>query len=100
MRTMGVLFGVCIAVGIIIGLLALGVVSQARSTSVRFQELALQNCKAIEALKAVQRAEAIESFDNLDETLRLLMLERTAEIVAVARRQRDTKLERFRAREC
>lgn len=66
----------------------------------RVETLAVRNCNQIERLKADVRQEAIQAYENLDRTLHLLMLERTAEIEAVAREQRDTKLERFAAREC
>lgn len=58
------------------------------------------NCEAIEELKASEREEAIQRYRDLGRTLRLLRLERTPEIEAVARENRDEALERFEAREC
>jgi len=63
-------------------------------------DVATMNCLEIEKLKTEFRAEALENYANLDRTLRVLDIERTPEIEAVAQRQRDRKLARFAPREC
>lgn len=67
---------------------------------IKLEEFVAENCRAIEALKASEREEALDSYRNLDRTLRILGLERTPEIEAVARENRDATLRRFAAREC
>lgn len=64
------------------------------------QRLALDMCREIEALKAAQRQEALKAYRDLDRTLRLLKLKRTAAIERAARSNRDVKLNRFRAEPC
>lgn len=59
-----------------------------------------RNCRAIEALKAAEREEALKTYRDLDRTLRLLRLERSKEIEEVARENRDEKLARFAPRPC
>ena len=63
-------------------------------------EINLRNCRDIEALKEAQRKAAVLSFSRLDETLRLLRLAKTPELVASAKRNRDEALRRFRAEPC
>lgn len=69
-------------------------------TQAELAEVVRENCEAVEELKAAEREEAIQRYRDLDRTLRLLRLERTVEIEAVAREQRDETLGRFEAREC
>lgn len=57
-------------------------------------------CKEIEALKYQFRIDAIEDYNRLEETLRLLKLERTPEIEERARRDKDTVLKRFQQGTC
>lgn len=60
----------------------------------------VESCQDIEALKTGVREEAIQDFSRLDETLALLGIARTPEVVAVATRNRDEKLKRYAARDC
>lgn len=66
----------------------------------RLADVVRENCETIEELKAAEREEAIERYRDLGRTLRLLKLERTPEIEAVARENRDETLERFAPKNC
>ena len=61
-------------------------------------EARLELCVEVEQLKAARRADARESFRRLDETLMLLGVETTPQIVRRARDNRDETLEQFRQR--
>lgn len=65
----------------------------------KFRTVDIVLCREVEALKGRERQQAIEGYKNLDRTLRLLRIERSPEIVAVARENRDRVLRRFKARE-
>jgi hypothetical protein len=67
---------------------------------IRGNDARQENCLQIEELKAAEREEAIERYDDLGQTLRLLGVQRTDEIDTVARERRDETLKRFEAREC
>lgn len=58
------------------------------------------NCEQVEALKAAQRGSAIKEYNRLDETLRLLRLDKTEEIVARAKADRNAKLKEFASAPC
>lgn len=57
-------------------------------------------CLEIEKLKAANREKARETFNRLDQNLKLLKLKKTPEIVDAARKNRDAELRRFAARSC
>jgi predicted negative regulator of RcsB-dependent stress response len=59
-----------------------------------------KQCNEIEALKNQFRIDAIEDFENLDETLRLLNISKTEAIVKRAMDERDQVLDRFKAGTC
>jgi hypothetical protein len=58
----------------------------------------VSNCLRVEKLYAQERAEARRNFRELGRNLRLLRIEKTPEIVALARQNRDRQLERFQAK--
>lgn len=58
-------------------------------------EVRISFCEQIEQLKAGFREKAIEDYQNLDRTLRLLKLERTPAIEREAIENRDEKLAQF-----
>lgn len=66
----------------------------------RIREVSLEYCTEIERLKKANRDRALEAYRNLNETLRLLELERTPAIVARAKRDRDAALRRFSGEPC
>ena len=66
----------------------------------RVRQVSIEYCREIEALKEAQRSEAVESYRNLDRNLALLRIERTDEIVAVAKQSRDGQLDRFKREPC
>jgi hypothetical protein len=57
-------------------------------------------CQEIEDLKMQFREDAIEDYNRLDETLRLLKLKRTPELEARAKGDRDRVLRRFKEGTC
>ena len=69
-------------------------------TQASIEQAVRENCEAIEELKAAEREEAIQSYRNLDRTLRLLGLKRTKEIESVALENRDEALARFAPTDC
>jgi hypothetical protein len=62
--------------------------------------IAKEQCEEIEKLKLQNREEAREDYRRLDETLELLKLERTDQIVRRAKLERDGELARNRAESC
>lgn len=58
------------------------------------------NCADIELIKQHLRADAVDEYNRLDETLRLLKLKRTAEIERIAKRNRDRTLHTFVKEPC
>lgn len=63
------------------------------------RQVAIFNCQEIERLKAELRRQAVRSYENLDNTLRLLGIRRSAEVEETARANRDYVLGRFKQRE-
>lgn len=59
-----------------------------------------ENCEQIESLKTELRREAIRVFNNFDRNTRILGIEVTPELRAVARQKRDRTLVRFAPIEC
>ena len=88
----------------IVAFVVLAVMSYAlyenRQLAQDLERVALNNCEAIETLKASERAAALLSFSRLDETLRFLGIEKTPAVEDAALRSRDEKLEQFKARDC
>lgn len=74
--------------------------AQQASFNQRIREVSLNYCNEIEALKKANRDKAIEAYNNLDQTLRLLKLKKTPEIVRVAKEQRDRTLRSFAPDPC
>ena len=66
----------------------------------RLEEGREVNCLAIEEIKASLRQDAVSSFRNLDRSLRILGIPKTAAIVVSAKASRDERLSRFAATEC
>ena len=58
------------------------------------------NCLQIEALKAAQRADALESYAGLEESLRIYGITLTREIREAAILRRDSRLRRFGPSDC
>lgn len=75
------------------------IVAARDETRARFAMSDLSICREVEKLKKKRRDDALDSYRNLDRTLRLLGLQRTREIEQVARENRDTTLSRFAPRE-
>lgn len=65
----------------------------------QFAQSDIALCTEIEALKTLQRQQALERFRNLDRDLELLNLVRTPPIVRAATENRDKVLQRFKARD-
>lgn len=57
-------------------------------------------CREVEVLKNAERQRAIDSYNNLDQTLKLLKLKRTPEIEQRALNDRNTALKRFASENC
>jgi hypothetical protein len=66
----------------------------------RFEDSTKSNCIEIELLKQGFREEAIQRYKELNNTLRLLQLERTEEIVRAAQQNRDRALLRYKKLPC
>lgn len=60
----------------------------------------LSYCKEIEGLKTAQRNAAWKAWRDLDQTLRLLHIPKTQEVVRLARDSRNAKLRTFKADPC
>lgn len=60
----------------------------------------LQTCREIERLKAQEREDARQNFNNLSRNLRILGIQKTDEIKGIARETRDQRLARFAAEAC
>ena len=75
-------------------------VNRANDADQRLERETLANCKEIEDGKKLNREQAIKTYKDLDQTLRILKLEKTPEIVKLARENRDKLLKRFAALPC
>lgn len=73
---------------------------QQASFNERIRHVSLEYCTEIERLKKANRDKALETYRNLNETLKLLELERTPAIVTRAKHDRDVALRRFVAKPC
>ena len=76
------------------------IAEQRAESRANFARADIQICRAVEDLKAQKRAEARESYANLDRTLEALELERTPNIEALARENLNADLRRNRKAMC
>jgi hypothetical protein len=74
-------------------------ISNALAWSISFNNQQ-HNCAQVEALKTAQRQSAIKEYNRLDETLTLLNLQKTPQIVHRAQADRNAKLKEFAPAKC
>lgn len=64
------------------------------------KQFAILNCQEIEQIKTGARTAAWRDFNNLDQTLRILKIEKTTEIVDAAKGSRDHRLAQYKRESC
>ena len=88
-----------VVTALMVGAVTGGAVHRAKSQA-ELSEIAMQNCQAIEALKAARRQEAIGNYRRLERDAGLLGITLTPELRKAALEGRNRTLRRFAPSDC